>query len=173
MKTRGRSTVGPLLRWPGSVLATLDALAVATARFTSLINSAMLQDLVIASAALLGFLFLWMLFDPGVRFAIDAANAEMKGGNSNAAYFRWRRIPLLDPTWGLFGSRTGGFFLAGIRIVLVGEFVLEALLSGGSSGHGVPPSGLLLSVLGLALTIRVALIGLKEHYPRAAAISAI
>ena len=90
MKTRGRSTVGPLLRWPGSVLATLDALAVATARFTSLINSAMLQDLVIASAALLGFLFLWMLFDPGVRFAIDAANAEMKGGNSNAAYFRWR-----------------------------------------------------------------------------------
>ncbi len=167
-----------LLRWLGLVLATFDALCIASAHFANPIGALPRPGLIWASAVLLGFCFLWMLFDPGVRYAVDAANKEIKGGDSDADIFRWRHIRLLDPTWGLFGSRVGGIFLCTLRVVLFGELFVEGIFFGGHnvqttigtgiafSGHGMPAPGLLLSFLGAMLTVLLGIVGLKTHYPR-------
>ena len=182
-KALERHDLGLMLRWPASVLAALDALVIALARLSGLPGAGFFQGLIIASASLAMLLFSWMLLDPGVRYAINEANKEIKGGDSDAVYFRWRSISLLDPTWGLFGSRAGGMFIATVRVALMAEFVIEGFLSSGSggtvhpavgpfgvsfSGHGIPPSGLLLASLGIALTIFSSLIGLKIFYPKVA-----
>ncbi len=70
-------------------------------------------------------LFLRMLFSRTYRQGIDAVNREMQGNGSS---WRGRRIKLLDPDWGLFGSRAGSPALLWLRAVLfLGAFVMQFL----------------------------------------------
>jgi len=104
----------------------------------------------------LAILFLRLLFDRNSRQAISSINAEMQGGDP----FRWRWIPLRDPTWGLFGSRFGNGYLVKLRVVLLVEFVLALIAQGRER-----PQPLLIAAAAFAITIMVTLIQLKESHP--------
>jgi hypothetical protein len=74
---------------------------------------------------------------------------------------RW--LSPLDRTWGLFGSRSGGGYLAAERVVLLVEFLL-CLAASGNTG-GPPSKPLLLSFAGFAITMMLTLIQLKVQFP--------
>ena len=179
-RARARRDLGLTLRWPAWALAIVDALVVALVRATGSIDPGFLQAMIIASAGLLGLLFLCMLFDGEAHFAINEANKEMAGVR-RGKYFR----SLVDPVWGLFGSRSGGVLAGWMRLILLAEFLIEGYLSGSSGGShprpgvgaalyvgfswpGAPPQGVTLAWLGLMLTLAASLVGLKAFYPRPA-----
>lgn len=116
----------------------------------------------IASAAVLGALFLVALCDTDVRFAVDAANADMKGGKGSDRYFRRPSISLLDPVWGLFGSRFGGGVLMIVRIAAIAVFLLMLLTGGKNPTH----PALLIAGSSFGITALLSMIQLKAHYPR-------
>ncbi|CAN5322235.1 hypothetical protein BH10PSE3_BH10PSE3_33000 [soil metagenome] len=116
----------------------------------------------IASATVLGVLFLAVLFDIDVRFAVNAANVDMKGGDGGDRYFRWPSISLLDPAWGLFGSRFGSGPLMIIRVASFADFLLLLLVNGEGPTH----PALLIAGSSFGITVLLSMIQLKAHYPR-------
>ncbi len=66
-----------------------------------------------------------MLFDPRCHRGIKAANQEMMGDHG----FQFRLTPVLDPQWGIFGSRAGSPLLLTIRAVLFIEVIAVMLLA--------------------------------------------
>lgn len=134
-------------------------------RFTNFIEPALYASVTVASATVLGLLFLATLFDADVRFAVNAANADMKGGNGSDRYFRWPSRSLLDPVWGLFGSRFGSGPLMIIRVASFANFLLMLLVNGEGPTHPALP----IAGSSFGITVLLSIFQLKTHYPRRAA----
>jgi hypothetical protein len=155
-----QSTHGTVLeryaRWLGLVVASVDAVVAPTARVSHLFTDVVLSALAWVSAGVLAILFLRILFDRECHRAVNAANAELNGNNP----FAWRWISLRDPTWGLFGSRAGGGYLAKLRVVLIVEFVLLVIAEGWGR-----PQPLLIASAAFGIVTLLTIAQLKDHYP--------
>jgi hypothetical protein len=143
-------------------VAALGGVVALVIRFTNFVEPAFYAPLTVVLATVLGLLFLVMLFDTDVRFAVNAANADMKGGNGSDRYFRWPSISLLDPVWGLFGSRLGSGPLTIIRIASFAGFLLMVLVN----GAGPPHPALAIAGCSFGITVLLSMFQLKTHYPR-------
>jgi hypothetical protein len=106
--------------------------------------------LTLVAAATAAALFVRWVLDPRCRRGIAAANRELQG---DQPFRPRRRLRLLDPEWGLMGSRVGGRALLVVRAVLMFEFTL-ALLVSGQAHHEV----LILAAAGFAVTIMLSLL---------------
>jgi hypothetical protein len=145
-------------------IAVLGGLLALVVRFGSIIDPATSRAFVVVVASALGLLFLVALFDKDVRYAVDCANRDMKGGSGDDRYFRRPPISLLDPVWGLFGSRLGGTPLRTVRVILIAEFLLMLLVNGRAPTH----PALLIAGSAFGITLLLSMIQLKAHYPRRA-----
>lgn len=74
--------------------------------------------------------------------------------------FKWRWIPLLDPTWGVLGSRFGGGYLTMLRLAMLLEFVVGLIVQDWGR-----PQPALIAAAGFAITVMLSIAQLKEHYP--------
>lgn len=83
------------------------------------------NPLALLAAAVAVLLFLRMLFDPRCHRGIKAAHHAMMGDHG----VPFRFIPILDPQWGIFGSRAGSPLLLTIRAALLIEAIAVMLLS--------------------------------------------
>lgn len=83
------------------------------------------NPLALLPAAVAVLLFLRMLFDPKCHRGIKAAHHAMMGDHG----VPFRLISILDPQWGIFGSRAGSPLLLTIRAVLLIEVVAVTLLA--------------------------------------------
>ena len=155
-----QSTIGTAVeryaRWIGLATASVDAIVAPVARVSHLFSEVVLSALAWMSAGVLAFVFLRILFDRACHRAVNAANAELNGNNP----FAFRRVSLGDPTWGLFGSRVGGGYLAVLRVALFAEFVLLLI----AEGYGRPQS-LLIASAAFGIVTLLTIAQLKDHYP--------
>jgi hypothetical protein len=147
--------VEPYFYWPALIAALLDAMLFPVAQFTNLIAERLVLGGVTGSASVLLLLFVRVLLDTRVRRAVAEANEEMQKSGQ-----LW--IPLRDPEWGVFGAAWGGGHLAGLRLVLLGEFLLALVLA----GRGGPlPTPLLLALAGFGVTVLLTLSQMKRRLP--------
>lgn len=114
--------------WPSLLVATLGSAVVAISAAYEPARKTLASPLALLAAAVAILLFLRMLFDPKCHRWIRAANQEMTGQHG----VPFRLTPLLDPQWGLFGSRAGSPLLLIIRAVLAVEIIVVMLLLQGS-----------------------------------------
>ncbi|MBN9142738.1 MULTISPECIES: hypothetical protein [unclassified Novosphingobium] len=117
-------------RWlylAGLAAATLAAFAVPLSVFLPM--GGVMRPLTFVAATPAVCLFLRILFSRTYRDKIDAINIEMRDGQP-AFSFRSRK-PLLDPEWGMFGTRTGSRPAQVLRAVLFVEAGVTMLLSQG------------------------------------------
>jgi hypothetical protein len=106
------------------------------------------------AAAVAALLFLCMLFDPRRHRAIHQANVDMRRGQSLGNF---PKVRLLDPEWGLFGTRAGTPALLAIRAVLLLELILALLLSG---KYGPSRDVALLAFAAVFITVELGLVRL-------------
>lgn len=84
--------------------------------------------LTIITAAAALCLFLRLLLTRAYRDRIDAINIELRDGQPFSYEYRARKA-LLDPEWGLFGSRTGNRVAQVLRLTLFVEAGVTVLLT--------------------------------------------
>lgn len=112
------------LYWPSLLVAALGGAVVVVAVIFEPPQEMIVRPLAILAAAIVTLLFLRMLFDPACHRGIEAANREMMGGQG----FQFRLMPILDPQWGLFGSRGGTPLLLAVRGILFIEAIVTMFL---------------------------------------------
>jgi hypothetical protein len=110
--------------WPSLLIAALGG-AVVLISATYEPARALASPLALLAAAVAILLFLRMLFDPRCHRGIKEANHEMMGDHG----VQFRLTPVLDPQWGIFGSRAGSPLLLTIRAVLLIEIIAVMLLA--------------------------------------------
>ena len=110
-----------LLYLPSLGVAFLGVLVFVAALVLDPVRQFAVRPVTALAAAFAGLLFLRGLFDPKVHRGTAAANREL----SPAGTFLFRRRPLFDPEWGVFGSRTGGPALRLVRSIACLAFALS------------------------------------------------
>ena len=145
-----------LLYWPSLVVAAIGGIVVAAGAAYEPARSLLVRPMSLLAAGIILVLFLRLLVDPACRRGIDAANREMMGGQG----FRFRLTPILDPRWGLFGTRVGSPLLRAIRVLILAELVAAM----GLTGRG-PPDLLLLAAASLGVVMMLSLIHIGVTTP--------
>ena len=113
------------LLWPSLLVAALGGAVVVVGAAYEPARALLARPLALLAAAIAILLFLGMLFDPGCHRGIEAAKREMMGDQG----FQFRLTPILDPRWGIFGSRAGTPLLLTIRAALLIECIAVMLLA--------------------------------------------
>lgn len=111
--------------WPSLIVAALGGAVVVIGAAYEPARATLANPLALLAATVALLLFLRMLLDPGCHRGIKAANQEMMGDHG----FQFRLTPVLDPQWGIFGSRAGSPLLLTIRAVLFIEVIAVMLLA--------------------------------------------
>ena len=111
--------------WPSLLIAALGGAVVGIGAAYEPARATLANPLSLLAAAVAILLFLRMLFDPRCHRGIKAANHEIMGGHG----VQFRLTPLLDPDWGIFGSRMGSPLLLTIRAVLLIEVIAVMLVA--------------------------------------------
>ncbi|MFE9082902.1 hypothetical protein ACQKKG_12225 [Brevundimonas sp. NPDC003935] len=111
--------------WLSLLIAALGGAVVVIGAAYEPARATLANPLALLATAVALLLFLRMLFDPRCHRGIKAANQEMMGDHG----FQFRLTPVLDPQWGIFGSRAGSPLLLTIRAVLFIEVIAVMLLA--------------------------------------------
>jgi hypothetical protein len=135
---------------PALVVAALGAALVPFSLLVHPLRAVFVYPMTLVAAALIICLFLRMLFDPRCRRGIETANAELRGGRPWPSA---RRVKFSDPEWGLFGTRYGARPLQVLRAVLLLEFIVALVLTGGDR-----TDLLLLTAASFTITIMLSII---------------
>lgn len=114
-----------LLYWPSMLVAVVGGAVVAVSGAYEPARM-MLAPLALLAGAIVTLLFLRILLDPRCHRGIEAANREMMGEHG----FQFRLTPILDPQWGIFGSRGGTPLHMTVRAFLILECIVVMLLPG-------------------------------------------
>lgn len=150
-----------LLYWPSLLVAASGGVVVAVGAAYGPARSLLANPMTLLAAGTAIVLFLRLLLDPRCHRGINAANREMLGSHG----FQFRLTPILDPQWGLFGSRAGSPLLLMVRAVLTVELVAAMLLM----GRGVAQDLLHLAFASffVVMLLSLAHVGLARNAPDA------
>jgi len=127
----------------GYLVSSVAAVSVPLALISNAMSDQALPMLAMATGAYFAVMFATMVFSRQLQEGVRRANRELQGDQP----FRFRRVRLFDPHWGVFGDRLGDPFLGLLRVILLGEVAVSAI------AFGVPSYGFFLATGGFGVAM--------------------
>lgn len=138
------------------VIAVIGAVLVLMTTVSSQAREKLALPWTILSVILVAWLFIVMMADRDLRRGVAKANIDLQDDQT----LKFPFSSFLHRTWGLFGSRMGGIWLAWVRLVTMAEFLVSLVFT-----RHDKPIVLLLSAATFAITIclTVMCVGVRDR----------